>query len=290
MLRRLTLCGFELRVVGLPELPVSLRHLVLDGHAGVGPDCEPPHKLRLGGLTRLEALSLLGCAVNALEDEYLDAWSSDPTAEPLPTSLRTLRLEAPDLSVDLSRHTLSTASNLTLEASVEAVACDVGFRSENEWIEPACTLLYLSTELPDDVRTSAATSLLPDGVRTLRLTTNAISIACAFMPWGVYPEVLSEGDAVDALSELFSTAPDSYREFQLRPRSEPAFSIHLLWNQIRDLECPHHKSFFFENMTMLAEALQNRAHEYGFEVLLCDNQSCCVVSRFAEDEEVVEPA
>ncbi len=291
MLRRLTLCSFELRVVGLPELPVSLRHLVLDGRAGVGPDCEPLHKLRLGGLTRLATLALLGCAVSSLEDEYLDASSLDLTAQPLPPSLRTLRLVAPELAVDLSRHTLSTASDLTLEASVGAVACDVGFRSENEWVEPACTLLYLSTELPEAVRSSEATSLLPDGVRTLRLTTSAISIACAFMPWIVYPEVLNETDAIDALSELFSTAPDSYCEFRLRPvGSEPAFDIELLWNRIRDLECPHHKCFSFENMTVLAKALQIRAHEYGFKVSLCDNQSCCVVTRIAENDDEDEDA
>ena len=290
--RRLTLCGFRQRVVGLPQLPVSLRHLVLDGRAGVGPDCEPPLKVRLSGLTRLETLSLLGCAVNALEDEYLGSYSLSATAlpEPLPPSLRTLRLDAPELSVDLSRHTLSTASDLTLEVSVGAVACDIGFHSADEWAEPACTLLYLSTDLPDDVRSSEAASLLPDGVRTLSLTTGAVSIACAYMPWILVPEVVREEDAVHALCELFSTAPDSYREFQLRRGSEPAFGIHLLWNDNRNLDFPHHKPFFFEDMTMLANAMQDSAHECGLDVSLCDDQSCCVVSRSAEDEEVMECA
>ena len=268
---------------------------MLDGYDGVGPDCEPPYKLRLGGLTRLETLSLLGCAVNALEDEYTHLgaysyWTSEPEAAPLPPSLRTLRLEAPTsaMTIDLSRHTLSAASELTLGTSVGVVACDVGFRSGSEWAEPACTLLYLSTELPEDVRSSEATSLLPDGVRTLSMEANVISIACAHMPATLEPELVCEADAVKALCELFSLAPQSYREYRLRRGPEPGLAISLLWNDAADLDFPHHKSFRFESIMSLADALQSVAHEYALNVSICDHQSCCVVSRGAEVDGVME--
>ena len=226
-MHRLTLCSFKEPVYRLPELPVSLLHLVLDGRAGVGPDCEPPYSLELGGLTRLKTLSLLGCAVSSLDVAFADVFESDLTIQPLPPSLRTLRLEAPELSVDLSRHMLSTASDLTLETSVGVVACDIGFQSEFALLG-GTTLLSLSTELPDEVRSSEATSLLPVGVRILNMEVNVISIACAYMPTNLLPEYVRKVDAIHALCELFSTAPDSYCEFRLRQGSSPTLGINLL--------------------------------------------------------------
>ena len=234
----MTLCSFEHTVVGLPDLPVSLRHLVLDGRAGVGPHCEPPYDLRLGGLTRLESLSLLGCAANALEDEYtrLGPFAAGPpeaAVAPLPPSLRTLRLEDPtgDVAVRLSRTRLSAASGLAIEASIAFIACDIGIYADDALAEnPWYSLLDLSADLPADVRESQSTSLLPAGVRTLSIETDFVTIACAHMPPTLKPQAVCAADAVQKLCELFGTAPDSYHEFHLSSRSERTVSIMLEWD------------------------------------------------------------
>ena len=61
---RLTLRGYGDKIVSMPTLPVSLRHLVLDG-SDMGSKCLPPRSLRLDSLTRLQTLSLLGCAARS---------------------------------------------------------------------------------------------------------------------------------------------------------------------------------------------------------------------------------
>ncbi len=89
---RLTIRGFGSAGVAMPDLPPSLRQLVLEGpDGGIGGDRLPPFGLRLRNLTRLETLSLLGCASRGLAARYLGPCDGSP----LPAGLRTLRLVAP---------------------------------------------------------------------------------------------------------------------------------------------------------------------------------------------------
>lgn len=103
------------------ELPSSLKHLVLDGLTGE--NCRPPTNLRLGGLTRLETLTLLGCACRALDELVLGDCADEP---PLPPSLRTLRLEAPmtlRLGESQAEPGQFSALNSFVEASVRSIEC-----------------------------------------------------------------------------------------------------------------------------------------------------------------------
>ena len=56
---------------------------------GIGNDRLPPFGLRLRNLTRLETLSLLGCASNALAGRFLGPCGKCPT---VPHPIKTMKL------------------------------------------------------------------------------------------------------------------------------------------------------------------------------------------------------
>ena len=283
---RLTLCGFGCNTFGgalvPPELPISLCHLSLDGSAFSvpGPPWNPPSDLRLSDLTRLETLTLLGCVARALEDEFL----GDCEQPPLPSSLRTLRLESParwPQRVNLSRYwapRLSASADLTFETSVGQVDCGIGLREDSE---VSCMTITPAATMAED-GTPQATSLLPAGVRSLSLEMGAIQVSDARLSATLDPESVCQDDAMRSLCLLFSSAPDSYREFRLSNCGSPrrVMRVHLTWFSAT-LDRAVVKTFRPKNMASLADMLRRFAPAYGMSVSLSADESCCVVQRLA---------
>jgi len=112
---------FNTRGAEWPALPVSLRHLQLEGSPS--PVADPPKALRLGGLTRLETLSLIGCASRALDEEFLGDCAGE--GPPLPPSLRVLRFENPTTLRwgRMSEPDQPDDDDLYIEASVALIEC-----------------------------------------------------------------------------------------------------------------------------------------------------------------------
>ena len=260
------------------DLPLSLRSLTLDGSGfrAPGPPSDPPSHLRLGGLTRLETLTLLGCCARILEDESLGECEQPP----LPPSLRTLRLESSarwPQRVKLSRHRpsrLSASPDLMLEASVGQVDCGIGLRDDGE----VGNMAHGFGAQQAEAGAPQLTSLLPAGARTLSIELGALLISDARLPATLDPDAVCEDDALRSLCELFGSAPDSYREFRLSSRGGPrrALRMHLTWFSVV-LGRPAVKTFRPENMASFANALLQFAPAYGVNVSLSADESCCVI-------------
>ena len=272
----------------MPELPPSLRHLVLDG-SGAAADFEddllklypelnpqglPPLGLRLHGLTRLETLSLLGCgAVRALEEQHLGPLKRSP----LPPSLRTLRLEAP-MAVQWrceSAPGVPHPADVTIEAVVGLIECytDVG-----EDGAPCSAMPYGSAAQLVGAGVRRANSSLPTGVGTLYLEFTKIWVRRG--PPAIKLRDVREDYTLQRLCELFRTAPGSYREVRLRSRGEyPSLTVGLAWTQNARLGCA--STFFLpgKGMASLAHALRQSARANGIVVSLSSDEECCAISR-----------
>ena len=255
-----------------PALPVSLRHLTLEGSPS--PVANPPKTLRLGGLTRLETLTLAGCANKALDEDFLGDYTGEP---PLPPSLRVLRFEHP---MTLRWGCMSPPEepdddDLYIEASVRLIECRTDVDSDGN----ACSVM------PHGAPTQVAgrgirrsSEQPPEG--TLSMELNQLMVRHGSGPLDLAFEY--QAYAVDMVCTLLHKAPGSYREVRLCCGSlAPVLQVGVAWKQTGSGRCENRFGLGREGMAGLAAALQQYELASGSTLRLSADRRQCIITQGA---------